>query len=55
MKKNSSEFDLERMKLYMALPAEEKLKHLEEANEFFAMFKNKKTDKIREELKKRGF
>jgi hypothetical protein len=55
MKKINSEFDLDRMKVYMALPAEAKLKYLEEANDFFSKFKNKKTDKIREELKKRGF
>lgn len=55
MKKNDSEFDLDRMKIYMALPAEEKLKYLQEANDFFSKFKNKKTDKIRQELKRRGF
>jgi hypothetical protein len=55
MKKTDSEFDLDRMKLYMALPAEKKLKYLEEANEFFSKFKNEKTKKISEELKRRGF
>jgi hypothetical protein len=55
MKNKTSEFDLARMKVYMAVPAQEKLKYLEEANEFFAKFKNEKTDKIKQELKLRGF
>ena len=55
MKKINSEFDLYKMRAYMALPAEAKLKHLEEANGFFAKFRNKKTDKIKQELKRRGF
>ncbi|MFH0947918.1 MAG: hypothetical protein V1833_02835 [Elusimicrobiota bacterium] len=48
-------FDLDRMKVYMALPAEAKLKHLQEANDFFSKFRNKRVDKIRKELKQRGF
>jgi hypothetical protein len=56
MKKNDNvEFDLDRMKAYMALPVEAKFKYLQEANAFFAKFRNKKTDKIRAELKRRGF
>ncbi|MFH1540769.1 MAG: hypothetical protein ABID79_02820 [Elusimicrobiota bacterium] len=43
------------MKIYMDLPAEAKLKYLQEANDFFSKFRNKKTDKIRQKLKRSGF
>lgn len=55
MKRIKSEFDLDRMRYYMSLPAEEKLKHIQEVNGFFNKFRNKKINRIREELKKRGF
>ncbi len=55
MKNSSSEFDVARIKAYMAMPPQDKLQYLEEANDFFAKFKNEKTDKIRQELKRRGF
>ena len=55
MKKSDSEFDLDRMKTYIDLPAEAKLKYLQEANDFFSKFRNKRTDRIRMELKRRGF
>ncbi len=55
MKKIDSEFDLDRMKGYMSLPAETKLKYLQAANDFFSKFRNKKMDKICRELKQRGF
>ena len=55
MKNNNPEFDLSRIKMYMATSPQDKLKYLEQANEFFAKFKNKRTDTIRQELKRRGF
>ena len=55
MRKNSGEFDLERMRVYMAMPAEAKLKHLEEVNAFFSKFRNPKIAKISRQLKARGF
>jgi hypothetical protein len=55
MKKAESEFDLDRMRAYRSLTAEVKLKYLQAANDFFSKFRNKKTEKIRLELKRRGF
>ena len=55
MKKSNSEFDLGRMRSYMALPAEIKLKYLQEVNNFFSRFRNKKTNKIQQKLKALGF
>jgi hypothetical protein len=55
MKKENSEFDLDRMRFYMSLPAEKKFEYLEEANKFFAKFRNKETERIGKILKQKGF
>jgi len=48
------EFDLEFIKTYMALSAEEKLKYLEELNRFLAAATPEKSKKAWEELRLRG-
>jgi len=55
VKKIDKEFDIERMKTYMAQPAEAKLRYLEEAYVFFESVKDKKTKEISRKLKEKGF
>lgn len=54
-KRPNPEFNKDQMKAYMALSPEEKLKGLEEMNAFIASVLPRKSKKIQEELKKRGW
>lgn len=49
------EYDLETLKIYMRLPAVEKLKHLEELNKFLILATPPKSKKIWQKLKKMGW
>ena len=55
MQNPENEFDIERIKIYMSLKTELKLKYLEESITFFEKIKDEKAKKINEELKNRGF
>ena len=52
---NPGDHDLKDMKLYMNLPAKEKLKRLEEMNAFFLKTMSLKTRKIWTKLKRQGW
>ena len=54
-KKVEPEFDEDRMKLYMSLSAEEKLRHLEALNALSAAFTTPRGRKAWQEMKKRGW
>lgn len=55
MNKVEREFDIERIKIYMSLPTEAKLRYLEEANAFFESIKDEKVKEMSKKLKKKGF
>ena len=55
MSKTEKEFDIERMKIYMAQPTEVKLRYLEEANAFFEKAKDAKAKEMSKKLKEKGF
>lgn len=54
-RQRNNNFDTERMKHYMSLPAEQKLKHLDKLNRFFDNAMPEKSKQVSKELKKRGF
>ncbi len=49
------EYDDEDLKAYIKLPVRKKLTMIEEMNDFFDRFMPRKSKKIWEELKRRGF
>ena len=51
----NEEFDIERMKAYMALSAEEKLLHLEKLYHFNRAMRPRKNDEIAKQLRDEGF
>ncbi len=52
---DESEFDVEQMKTYMSLSVEEKLKHLEQLNQFTQALMPESNQRIWEQLKREGF
>ena len=50
-----SEYDIEDLKRYMAIPAERKLQFLEEANAFFSRVMPRKNKVAWEKLKRAGW
>lgn len=52
---DDSDFDVEQMRYFMSLSVEEKLKHLEQLNQFTHTLKPESGKKVWEQLQKEGF
>ena len=55
IKSKKSQFSKDELKAYMAVPAKKKLEHLEHMSRFLSRVRPKRSRKLAQELKARGF